>query len=343
MRKWLVPGTAALIAAALIAAYPGGSQHPSVALAATATPLEAAVKADSAADSAVKSAESSLAAARSVKTATAEAVLAAESKEEQPKEETKTSAVVNSSPTGPGGTWKAEFADGFNVPLAQDPAWKVKTNSKGCCGNSNETSTEVASASRQSEANGLELLCEGLACSGVSTNGFTYQLGRGASFAFETVAKLPNNTSSGEDPGFWSISTTRWPPELDFFEYWGWNCTTGCIGGFPVYKSSGLGTKEAYVTLGTLLGEQPWLKYHRYTTVVEGSTFTEYVDGKRTGGFAQSVNTDAMNVILTHALRVSTTPRSTCFCVRSVAVYEDAAHAGQFVSNAGTAPGTIIK
>jgi hypothetical protein len=175
----------------------------------------------------------------------------------------------------------------------------------------------------------------------VTSTNFTYQLGRGASFVFQTVAQLPVNIG-GEDPGSWSISTTRWPPELDFFEWWGWGtCETKpatCVMGAPVYNS-GSGQKELYYTPG----ESGWTQTHTYTTVVEGSTFTEYIDGVKTGSFTQSVQTDTMNLILTHAIRVSTTPRTSNFNVRSFVVYEDSAHAGQFVTGGGTAPGTVVK
>jgi hypothetical protein len=337
-KRWLL--------ALLVALGIGGALFQSAAASAP-TSLEAARKADTAAAEGVKAAEANLTVARATKAATAEAVTASEAKE-PPKEEPKeppTTAVVNASPTGPAGSWVPAFADAFAQPVgASGSFWHAKTNSKGCCGNSNETSTEVTSSVHWSEANGAELRCEALACSGVSTNNFTYALGHGASFAFETVAKLSDNTLGGEDTAFWSISTEkRWPPELDYFEYFGWGCTTACHGGFPVYKSNGLGSHECYIDPAVALGEQPWLKFHRYTTVVEGSTFTEYIDAKRICSFSQAVNTDSMGLILVHALRVSTTPRNTSFDVRSVAVYEDSAHAGQFVTNGGTAPGTTVR
>lgn len=307
----------------------------------TASSLEAAKKADAAASEGVKSAEANLVAQRATKAVTAEAVVAAEANEAPKEEPPATGPVVNAIPTGPTGAWSVAFADGFAQPVgATGSRWHIKTNAHGCCGNGNETSSEVASAVHWSEANGLELRCEGLACSGVSTNNFTYQLGRGASFAFETVARLPDNTAGGEDPGFWSISTTRWPPEFDFFEYWGWHKPNPLesLGGFPVYHGTS-GQRELYWKPTA----EYFSSFHRYTTVVDGSTFAEYIDGKRLGSFTEPVNTDAMNIILTHALREYTNPRNTSFDVRSVAVYEDSAHAGQFVANGGVAPGTVVK
>jgi hypothetical protein len=312
------------------------------------TTLEAAKHSATEAHGAILEDEARLSADKK-RAASADAVVAdieAESPpKEPPAEEPPTTATVSASPTGPAGSWHVAFADAFGKPVGSgDTFWQAKTNSRGCCNNSNETSSENPVAVHQSEANGLELRCEGLVCSGVSTPAFTYQIGRGASFAFQTVAQLPNNSlGGGEDPGFWSISTTRWPPEFDFFEWWGWgsceSTPSSCLGGFPVYKSSGLGTHELYYRPG----ESGWTRFHTYTTVVEGSTFTEYVDGVKTGSFTQSVNTDAMRLILTHAIRVSTRSRSSSFNVRSVAVYEDSAHAGQFVSGGGVAPGTSVK
>jgi hypothetical protein len=339
--KRLVPFLAALLALAVFAAF---------ALAGP-TALESARKTKTAADAGVVSAESTLARARATDVAAAETVTALEGVEPPPKEEPPTSSTVNASPTGPAGSWSVAFADGFGKPVGStgDTFWHAHSTSehpagwKGCCNNSTETATENPSAVHWGEATGLELRCEGLVCSGVSTTGFTYQLGRGASFAVEVVAKLPDNTLGGEDPGAWSCSANKCVPEFDWFEYWGWGCTTNCVGGFPVYKSNGLGSHELYVRLSETLGAEPWAAFHRYTTVVEGSKFTEYIDGKLMGSFTQAVNTDAMDGILTHALRVSTAPRNTSFDVRSVAIYEDTAHAGQFISGGGVAPGTVVR
>jgi hypothetical protein len=129
----------------------------------------------------------------------------------------------------------------------------------------------------------------------------------------------------------------------------------------PVYKSSGLGGREAYAGLyaKTPPGD-PSAGFHRYTTLVSGpasnARFEAYVDGVREGSFEHAVNTDGMNLILTSAMRE---PRcfegsmpdvrscyfqsgSRSFTIRSVAVYEDAAHAGEFISGGGVAPGTVV-
>jgi hypothetical protein len=331
--------------AAVLGASRSGPTLTSAAAAASSTQIEAARKADAAAAAGVQSAEAALAAARATRAATAQTVAALEA---EPAPEEPSGATVAKAPLGPPGSWTPVFADGFAKPVgsAGDTFWLAKTNEHGCCNNTspNETSSEAPSAVHWSEANGLELRCEALVCSGVSTTGFTYQLGRGASFVFQAVAEMPNNSlGGGEDPGFWSKSTTRWPPELDMFEWWGWgsceSTPSTCVGGFPVYKSAGLGSNEQYYRPG----ETGWTRFHTYTTVVEGSTFTEYVDGARTQSFTQAVNTDAMNMILTHAVRVSTKPRNTSFNLRSIAVYEDSAHARQFVTGGGVAPGTTVK
>ena len=340
----------ALVVAVVLAA--AGAAIAATTLGSSTAALERAKGAVASAESSVKADEAALSSGKATLSAAREAVVALEAQDaaiahegsETPKEEPK-SAEVSSAPTGPTGSWTPVFADGFGKPVGGgDTSWTAKTNSKGCCGNSNETSSESPSAVHWSEANGLELRCEGLVCSGVSTPSFTYQLGRGASFVFQAVAQLPDNAlGGGEDPGFWSISTTRWPPEIDFFEWWGWgsceSTPSTCLGGFPVYKTAGLGTHELFYRPG----ETGWSRLHTYTTVVTGSTFTEYVDGVKTGTFTQAPNTDTMNLILTHAVRQSTKPRNSSFTLRSVAVYEDSAHAGQFVTGGGIAPGTTVK
>jgi hypothetical protein len=186
---------------------------------------------------------------------------------------------------------------------------------------------------------------------------FTYELGHGATFVFELDAKLPINT--GEmDPGWWSLSTTRWPPELDFFEEWGWgscynpsssnpnaNCQTGVTyiepGGHLVQSSKSL------YSIAQL--RDPSAAFHRYTTVINSNnSIEEYIDGVKQMwvNLTPSVVNDQMSLILTNALRESA-PRFTSgtrtFAIRSVAVYEDAAHAGQFVTAGGVAPGTSVR
>jgi hypothetical protein len=348
-RRLLIAFAALLVGIVVVVAVSGG-----VAFSAAApSTLEAAKHSASESHTAITEDEARTMADRK-RAASADSVVSAieaEAPKEPPVEEVKetTGSVVSSAPLGPvvpAGGWHVAFADGFGKAVgAGDTFWRARSTSehpagwKGCCNNSNETGTESPSAVHWSEASGLELHCEVLVCSGVNSANFRYELGRGATFAFQAVAQFPNDSQGGDDPGFWSCSSNHCTPEFDLFEWWAWNCEpANCLGGAPVYKSNGFGTHELYFRPG----ESGWTRFHTYTTVVEGSTFTEYIDGTKTGSFTQSVNTDSMNLILTHAIRVSTKPRNSSFNVRSIAVYESSAQAGQFVTGGGIAPGTVI-
>ena len=196
---------------------------------------------------------------------------------------------------------------------------------------------------------------------------FSWQPNGGETWAFECDCRLPvNSPLSGVDPGWWSTDV-KWTNEIDFFEEWGWGSAcesliSSCLTGVAwLYETSPLAVEESYTNLYGIF--DPSAAFHRYTTVIyPNNTWSEYIDGQLqrwvgTDGVAPApphVNTVSMSLLLTNALR-DRTPTSgpnpypgfssgtRTFTVRSIAVYEDAAHAGQNVTGGGVAPGTMVK
>ncbi len=286
---------------------------------------------------------------------------------------------VGSAPTGPSapaGGWYVALADGFGASLGtapgQDNFWYAN---RLCCNpasnqpgfNSNEL--EVFNSSQvKVGGQGLELVdtyqpntggsgknyVSGTVSSNVSGAAgykpFTWTPGRGETWAFECVCKLPPNTGE-QDPGWWS-SDPAWTDELDFFEFWGWNTWAKYNMGITwIYKTPNSMTQSEH-DLGELF--DPAAAFHRYTTVINANnTLEEFIDGVRQSWFGHngvlgpvsSPTIAPMGLIISSALRGSGsnfTSGSRSFSIRSVAVYEDAGHAGQNVTGGGVAPGTIL-
>jgi hypothetical protein len=198
---------------------------------------------------------------------------------------------------------------------------------------------------------------------------FTWEPGGGETWAFECDCRLPSNYPkySGTDPGWWSTDQS-WTNEFDFFESWGWNCNPLATCGFGVawvYNTSAMRTEESalYGMISKLF--DPATSFHRYTTVLyPDNTWSEYIDGELQtwlgkGGIAPAppeFKRVPMSLLLTNALRDATgssgpnpypefsTPGETrTFNIRSIAVYQDGAHAGSNVAGGGVAPGTTVK
>ena len=99
------------------------------------------------------------------------------------------------------------------------------------------------------------------------------------------------------------------------------------------------------------LGFDPSAAYHRYTTAfipIGGSTFhvVEYVDGTERSSFDASLANTSDGPILSNALRQPAGggyASPDVMSVRSIAVYQDGAHAGQGVKGGGIAPGTTVR
>jgi hypothetical protein len=197
---------------------------------------------------------------------------------------------------------------------------------------------------------------------------FTWKPGEGETWAFECNCMLPvNSPLSGVDPGWWSTDV-KWTNEIDFFEEWGWGAgcgsllLTSCYTGVAwIYKMYPLETIESYRDLYSMF--DPSAGFHRYTTVIyPNNTLSEYIDGQLQrwvgiNGIAPAppeFNKTRMSLLLTNAIRDQkgmTGPNpypgfssgTRTFTARSIAVYEDGAHAGQNVSGGGVAPGTAIR
>jgi hypothetical protein len=196
---------------------------------------------------------------------------------------------------------------------------------------------------------------------------FTWKPGAGKTLAFECNCRLPANSPfAGVDPGWWSTDP-KWTNEIDFFEEWGWgsgcqfSLLTSCLTGVVwVYDTSPVTVEESYLDLYSMF--DPSNGFHRYTTVIyPDNRWSEYIDGQLqrwvgVNGVAPAppyFNKVSMGLLLTNALR-DKTPTSgpnpypgfssgtRTFTVRSIAVYEDAAHAGEGISGGGVAPGTTI-
>lgn len=185
---------------------------------------------------------------------------------------------------------------------------------------------------------------------GNSGHKFRWKPGGGQTWAFEVVAKLPINTGE-EDPGWWSTDG-KWTNELDFFEFWGWGHSE-YYAGLPVWKYSSPASgpsvyKEIYKAKSEV--PNPEASFHRYTTVINANNaIEEYIDGVKRWTLptieSAKIAQPWMGLILSHALRESSanfTSGSRSFDVRSVAIYQDAKHAGVNIENGGIAPGTTI-
>jgi hypothetical protein len=197
---------------------------------------------------------------------------------------------------------------------------------------------------------------------------FTWQPGGGETWAFECNCRLPADSPlSGVDPGWWSTDP-KWTNEIDFFEEWGWgsgcqlSLLTSCLTGVAwLYQTSPLAVEESYTDFYRLF--DPSTGFHRYTTVIyPNNTWSEYIDGRLQtwvggGGVAAAppyFNKVSMSLLLTNALRDSTATSgpnpypgfssgARTFTARSIAVYEDGAHAGRQITGGGVAPGTTVR
>jgi hypothetical protein len=196
---------------------------------------------------------------------------------------------------------------------------------------------------------------------------FAWQPGGGETWAFECNCKLPANSPfSGVDPGWWSTDP-QWTNEIDFFEEWGWgagcqtlfqSCFTGVVW---LYNTRPLQVEEFYKDLYGMF--DPSAAFHRYTTVIyPNNTWSEYIDGQLQrwvgiDGIAPAppyFNKVSMGLLLSNALRDKTpttgpnpypgfSSGTRNFDARSIAVYEDGAHAGRNVTGGGVAPGTTVR
>lgn len=181
---------------------------------------------------------------------------------------------------------------------------------------------------------------------------FKWSPGKGQTLVFEAIAKFPPN--SGEaDPAWWTNGPPWDDTEVDFFEGGGGSSshTTG-------WKTDGLYT--AWFASPHLAADKwgfetdPSLAFHTYTfELAADNTYSVWIDGvlqpwATNVGPATPDRSEKATLILTYALRQCActsgfTSGTREFDVKSVAVYEDRAHKGVGVENAGPAPGTVIR
>jgi hypothetical protein len=280
-------------------------------------------------------------------------------------------AVVKALPTGPptpASGWHVAFADGFGTTigtgLGQDSLWQGPSGYEPA-EQSNDLNVYNSSQVRVG-VNGLELVAHHQPNAGGTgknyVSGAVYTIGHfslrsyaGATFAVECVCRWPRNNGAA-DPAFWHDGSEGGPEqEVDDFEGFGWNSDGSKEWGVGVPILVGLGGHIVYHTEGALkaFGFDPTLAFHRYTTVIKpgasGKTRAEeYIDGVVKWAFEVTTpsSSSGEHLILSYALREypeRVLPEDTTFAARSVAVYEDGAHAGQFVTGGGVAPGTVVK
>ncbi len=284
-----------------------------------------------------------------------------------------------SGPAAPAGGWAVEYADGFGSPIGsgpgQDNTWYPNncTQPTNCRGFANSNELEVMNPSAVNVGReGLKLSCtynltlqqpgsKHFVCGTVRgeaegrTPGYSFfkwSPGKGQTLVFEAVAKLPPNTGEA-DPGWWSNGPPWGDTEVDFFE----------AGAGSAYHTTGWRTDRLYTAWFASPGVgadkpgfsvDPSLAYHTYTFEINpNNTYSVWIDG-----VPQSWATNVgpvkpdlaakMTLILSYGLRECSncvsgfTSGTRSFDVRSVAVYEDKAHQGVGIENAGIAPGTKI-
>lgn len=287
-------------------------------------------------------------------------------------EPTPTAPVVNSAPSGPpapAGGWKVPFADGFGAAVGggpgQDNLWALPRVDEPA-EESNDLNLYEPSQVRIGPT-GLELIAhrqpnvggtgKNYESGAIYTTGgrFTMRSYAGATLVVECVCKWPRNGGAA-DPAWWADGSEGGPEqEIDYIEGFGWNSDGSKEWGAALPTLVHLGGHTVYHTEGVLrnFGFDPALAFHRYTTAIgpgaAGKTrIGEYIDGAFKWSFEVSTpsSSASQHLILSYALREfpeRILPEDTSFQVRSIAVYEDAAHAGQYVSGGGVAPGTIMR
>lgn len=290
-------------------------------------------------------------------------------------------AQVNAAPTGPpepASGWHIAFADAFGTKLGYGPGednlWflnkeePANTYQSGL--NSNELQVFNSNAVKVGPE-GLELLetyspnagntgknyVGGLVTTSEHAAGqepFSWKSGGATTWAFECVCKWPLN-SGAADPGWWSDATVNGQEnEIDFFEGFGWGKTWHSVNEWSGTMPTVVGLNYHTVYgMERYLGFNPTDGFHRYTTTLtpNGSRtiVSEYIDGAFRWSFEVEYPANRKtfaHLILSYALREypeGFQEGTRAFVIRSVAVYQDGAHAGQEVEGGGIAPGTVVK
>jgi hypothetical protein len=290
-------------------------------------------------------------------------------------------AQVDPAPTGPPaptGGWHIAFADAFGAKLGYGPGeddfWflnkeePANTYQSGL--NSNELQVFNSSAD-ETGPEGLQLLetytpdaggtgknyVGGLVTTAAHASGqrpFSWKSGGASTWAFECVCKWPYNTGEA-DPGWWSDATVHGQEnEIDFFEGFGWGKTWHEVKDWSAAMPTVVGINDHTVYgIEKAFGFDPTAAFHRYTTTLTPNgpktVIAQYVDGRFRGGYEVEYPANRKtftHLVLSYALREFSEnfkSGTRAFDIRSVAVYQDAAHAGEETEGGGIAPGTTIK
>ena len=284
-------------------------------------------------------------------------------------------------PPGPAGGWHVVFADGFGAPIGsgsgrglqcarggrvvRDNLWRLP---RGFVSPEQDNDLNVYTASQvRVDSGGLELVAHHQRHAGatrrnfisgrvVTAGHFTFRSYAGATFAVECVCRWPRNGGAA-DPAFWHDGNDRGvEQEVDDFEALGWQTDHSAEYGAAIPALVGLDAGHTvYHTEGVkrVFGFDPTAGFHRYTTVIKPGArrqtrVEEYIDGIYR--WSVEAHTPSVSVrqhlILSYALREYPSlvlPEDTTFSIRAVAVYEDGAHAGRFVTGGGIAPGTVVR
>jgi hypothetical protein len=185
--------------------------------------------------------------------------------------------------------------------------------------------------------------------------GFTWNPGDGEStWAFEIVSKWPS-ASPGMWPSFYSSSQSTWTNERDFYEGYDMNHPDLNIDSDWIYQTSSSPNGFAQDWYKNQTTFDPSAAFHRYTYVVyPDQSWSFYIDGVLQtwvgdNGVASSRTGDhlPMDLLINYALRTDTTTPWTdagirTYSIKSVAVYQDEANAGQSMTGGGIAPGTVV-
>lgn len=267
----------------------------------------------------------------------------------------------------PTGGWNVVLADAFAAPIGggagEDKLWRLPEEFQH---GFNSDELEVWSPSQvNTVSTGLDLACKrqlnaggtgkNFLCGFVNTKGhFNIRSYAGSTFALECVCRWPMNTGEA-DPGWWQDGQELGiEQEIDDFEGFGWHSDGSWEYGAGIPVALGLDEYDISHIEGVdaAFGFDPTGGFHRYTTVIKpapfGHTeFAEYIDGVFRWRF--HVLTPPISIwqhlILSYALREypqNFTSGTRHFDIRSVEVFQDAAHNGQDVSGGGIAPGTKL-
>lgn len=297
---------------------------------------------------------------------------------EVPVQASTVSASPSGPPTPPGG-WSLVYGDAFGEPLGSGAGHDNTLFPNNCglqanCAGFNDDELEVMNPSAVLQtAEGLKLTCayalqaqspgaKHYVCGTVRGQAegsfpgwsfFKWSPGKGQTFVFQAVAKFPPNTGEA-DPGWWSNGPPFDDTEVDFFEGGGWSYqhTSG-------WRTDPLFTAWFAPPLLSAsspgFASDPSRAFHTYSFELSANdTYSLWIDGvpqpwARGVGPARPDLAAKTTLILSYALRTCGTCRSGFgsgsreFDVRSVAVYEDGAHRGVGIENAGLAPGTVVE